>query len=132
MQLKYELYKIGSKKLFFILLAIILVLNTVLFFSGQQDQRYQYETLAPQYDEIAIQYQNMSPQKALEELEKVNERLQVYMQIEALDSYEDAEMREQQQEYLKKEFADYYADYYAKPEERKKLINSSMVYQELL
>lgn len=132
MQLKYELYKIGSKKLFFILLAIVLILNTVLFFSGQQDQRYQYETLAPQYDEIAIQYQNMSPQKALEELEKVNERLQVYTQIEALDSYNDTEMRAEQQQHLKTEFPDYYADYYAKPEERQKLTNASMAYQELL
>lgn len=132
MQLKYELYKISSKKLFFILLAIVLVLNTVLFFSDQQDQSYIYETIAPQYEEIAAQYQNMSPEKALEELEKINERLQVYMQIDALDIYDDADMRAEQQQYLKTEFADYYADYYAKPEEREQLTNAVMVYQQLL
>lgn len=55
MQLKYELYKISSKKLFFILLAIVLVLNTVLFFSDQQDQSYIREMIAPQYEEIAAQ-----------------------------------------------------------------------------
>ena len=132
MQLKYELYKISSKKLFFILLAIVLVLNTVLFFSDQQDQSYIREMIAPQYEEIAAQYQNMSPEKALEELEKINERLQVYVQIDSLDMYDDAAMREEQQQYLKTEFADYYADYYAKPEEREQLINAVMVYQQLL
>ena len=98
MQLKYELYKISSKKLFFILLAIVLVLNTVLFFSDQQDQSYIREMIAPQYEEIAAQYQNMSPEKALEELEKINERLQVYVQIDSLDMYDDAAMREEQQQ----------------------------------
>ena len=131
MQFWYELYKILSRKLFFILLAAVFVLNGALFFSSQQDARYRYGS-SGRYEALMARCQQMGPDRALESLTAVKARLDVFSQIEMLGFYDDPQAREEQRQQLLAAHPDEYAAYLADPQGAKALMDDAMLYEELL
>ena len=125
--LKNELYKVFSKKIFFVLLAAVLIVNTVLFISENRQDEYQSKTLRD-YRELLLSFEDKSRAEISRELEEIERRLSVYSEVQMYEMFDDPEFSGPLLDELKTNYPDYYADYYAYPEERNDLLDLNSAY----
>ncbi len=94
---QYEWRKLASRRLLFCLLAVLLAGNVYLFYNQTQKPEYAPVTSGV-YKQLMEQYSNMEPQKALEEAEKLDSRLDIVSFVNMIRDTEDAGMEGQSEE----------------------------------
>ncbi len=131
MQFAYELYKLVTKKIFYLFLAVVLVGNGVLFFTSQQDSVLIDEIL-PRYREILAEYEGFSTEETIDRLREIETKLNVYSQITGASQHPDEAQRQQQFDELQKQFPTEYDDYVKHPEQVKALQQDEQAYRRLI
>lgn len=131
MQFGYELYKLATKKMFYLFLAIVLVGNGVLFFISRQDS-FLTDEILPRYREILAEYEGLSTEETIDRLREVETKLDAYSQILGVSGIPDEAQRQQQLDELQKQFPKEYDDYVKHPEQVKALQQDEFVYRRLI
>lgn len=131
MQFGYELYKLATKKMFYLFLAIVLVGNGVLFFTSRQDT-FLTDEILPRYQEILAEYEGLSTEETIDRLREIEAKLDAYSQILGVSGILDEAQRQQQLDELQKQFPKEYDDYVKHPERVKALQQDEFVYRRLI
>ncbi len=131
MQFGYELYKLATKKIFYLFLAVVLVGNGVLFFTSRQDPALTNEIL-PRYREILAEYDGLSVKETIDRLRETESKLDVYSRILGVFGIPDEIQRQRQLGEIQKQFPKEYEDYVKHPERVKSLQRDEIVYRRLI